>query len=363
MTHRGEPEFHDRTADRLLSQYGGDLAARLDDALDVEAGLREALLQVRHDAAVDRLGWVLDVEAGLRAVLPPLPPSSHTSTRSARRGDDNRFAWPVGASDRLSLRTNPHVATAYRALTRDIVVDGEYLTGDDARDLDLDLVRALAHDLDHAFTLGVDAERDRGGDFRRGLERVRSLNLALRLDLERGTGRNHNGNRDHPHAIARDLDRVRAMIRVLDRIRARSRRQGASLGLLLDRAHSRARDLELALGRAGSDRVLTSTIVNIRVHEVARAIGMVLDRVAPALDLDSVHAFINDFTTADLRAVDLDGLDLAGVRWSETGTRWPAAVDVEELKSRSEETPPCSGIWVVRSGTATVRGLPVDMGS
>ncbi|MFI1533272.1 hypothetical protein [Streptomyces anandii] len=38
---------------------------------------------------------------------------------------------------------------------------------------------------------------------------------------------------------------------------------------------------------------------------------MVLDRVVPALDLDSVHAFINDFTTADLRAVDLVGLDLA----------------------------------------------------
>ncbi|WP_329348904.1 hypothetical protein OG226_12080 [Streptomyces sp. NBC_01261] len=360
MTYHPEPEFHDQTVDHLLDQYGRNLAAHLEDVLDVEAGLREALLQVRHDAAVDRLGWVLDVEAGLRAVLPSFSPSSQPITRPTNRGrSDSGIAWPVGASDRLSLRTNPHVVTAYRALTRDIAIARDHLTRDHARDLDLDLVRALADDLDHAVGLGADTERDRDGEFQRGLERVRSLNLAVSLDLERGTGRNRN----HPHAIARDLDRVRAMLRVLHRIRVRGRRQGSSLGLLLDRAHSRARDLELVLERVGShDRVLTSTLVNIRVNEVARAIGTVLDREAPALDRDSVHAFINDFTTADLRAVDLDGLDLAGVRWSETGTQWPPALDVEELKSRSEETSPYSGIWVVRSGTATVRGLAVDLG-
>ncbi|MFJ4689078.1 hypothetical protein [Streptomyces sp. NPDC088789] len=191
----------------------------------------------------------------------------------------------------------------------------------------------------------------------RGLERACALNRALTLDLERGTDRNH------PHTIARDLDRVRAMLRVLDRVRVPGRSLSSSLRLLLDRAHSRTRDLELALERVGSpERVLTSTIVAIRVNEVSRAIGMVLGQEAPALERDSVHAFINDFTMADLGAVDLDGVNLAGVRWSETGTQWGPAVDVQELKSRSEETPPHSGIWVVRSGTATVRGLAVDSG-
>jgi hypothetical protein len=357
VTHRPEPEFHDQTVDRLLNRYERDLANRLDNILDVEAGLREALLQGCHDVALDDLNGILDVEAGLRTVLPPLQGSSQSPPRSTKEGHADRFSWPVRASDRLALRTNAHVAKAYLALTRDVAVAQDHLTRDHARDLDLDLVRALAHDLDHAFSRSKDTECDRDGDFVRGLERASALNRALTLDLERGTDRNH------PHTIARDLDRVRAMLRVLDRVRVRGRSQGPSLGLLLDRAHSRTRDLELALERVGShERVLTSTIVAIRVNEVSRAIGMVLDQEAPALDRDSVHAFINDFTMADLRAVDLDGVNLAGVRWSETGTQWPPAVDVQELKSRSEETPPHSGIWVVQSGTATVRGLAVDSG-
>lgn len=359
MTHLPEPGHRDDQAvDRFLAQCELRLTAYLDNVLDVEAGLREALLPSRHKAAVDRLGVILDVEAGLRAVLPPAASSSSVPRRPAEgRPDVDRFTWPVRASDRLSLRTNPHVTRAYRALTRDVAIAREHLTRDHARDLDLDLVRALAHDLDQAVSLGVDTERNRDADLERGLERARSLNLAVTNDLERGTDRNH------PHAIIRDLDRVRAMLRVLDRIRVRRRWESTSLGLVLDRAHSRTRDLELALERVGSHgRVLASTIVNIRVNEVVRAIGMVLDGEAPALDKDSVHAFINDFTAADLRAVALEGIDLAGVQWSESGTHWPPEVDVEELKSRSEETPPHSGVWVVRSGTATVRGFAIDLG-
>lgn len=362
MTHHPETEFHDRSADHLFLDYGRDLAAHLDTVLDIEAGLREVLVQVRHDAAVDRLGWVLDVEAGLRALLPPVSVSSPADTRAAEgRRNVSRLAWPVGATDRLSLRTHPYVVAAYRALTRDIAVAQDHLTRDHAHDLDLDLVHALARDLDQALRLSVGTERVRNDVLRRGLERVCSLNVALTLDLERTTGRHCE--RNHPHALARDLDRVRAMLRVFDRVRVHGRRERASLGLLIDRAHSRIRDLELVLERVGThDRVLTSTIVNIRVNEVGRAIGMVLGREAPVLDVDTVHAFINDFTTADLRSIDLNDIDLAGVRWSEAGTRWPPAVDVEELKSRSDETPVHSGIWVVRSGTATVRGFAVDLG-
>lgn len=68
-----------------------------------------------------------------------------------------------------------------------------------------------------------------------------------------------------------------------------------------------------------------------------------------------MRAFLDDFTTSDLRAADLSGLDLGGVRWSESGTRWPATVDVDDLKARSEQEG--GGIRVVRSGTTTMRDL------
>ncbi|MDX2936984.1 hypothetical protein [Streptomyces ipomoeae] len=71
---------------------------------------------------------------------------------------------------------------------------------------------------------------------------------------------------------------------------------------------------------------------------------------------------MDDFTTADLRTaylrtVDLTGIDLSGVHWSQYTTQWPSAMDVEDLKTRSAETPPGSGIRVAQSGTATIRGF------
>jgi hypothetical protein len=94
-----------------------------------------------------------------------------------------------------------------------------------------------------------------------------------------------------------------------------------------------------------------------RSDEVKQVISDVLGRELPALSEESVEAFLNDFTTSDLRTADLKGIDLDGVRWSETRTRWPEAVDVEDLKNRSKETLVGSGVWVVQSGSATLRDL------
>ncbi|MFC7650354.1 hypothetical protein ACFQX6_65980 [Streptosporangium lutulentum] len=70
---------------------------------------------------------------------------------------------------------------------------------------------------------------------------------------------------------------------------------------------------------------------------------------------DSLQAFLNDFTTADLRAASLIDIDMEGVRWSECGTLWPPELNVEDLKMRSEEVGVGSGTYVVGSGSATVR--------
>ncbi|MBO3752988.1 hypothetical protein J5X84_43675 [Streptosporangiaceae bacterium NEAU-GS5] len=82
--------------------------------------------------------------------------------------------------------------------------------------------------------------------------------------------------------------------------------------------------------------------------------GQVLGRDVPVLGEDEVHTFLDDFTTADLRTVTLIGIDLGDVRWSEHGTQWPDGVNVEDLKTRSEETPEGSGIYVIRSGEAAM---------
>jgi hypothetical protein len=282
VTHRPEHDPRDQAVEHWLRHHQRTLTDALDDVLDTEAGLREALLQSRHDTAADGLDTVLNVEAGLDAILPtprePTPtshPATHETTQDHTTTEE--LLQSLSPSDRMILRNHPDVAAASRAL-----------------DLDLD------RELDHVRVGDLDLDRD--------LVRDRDRYLA----------------RDR--ALVGDLDLARALARALDLVR----------------------DL---------DRALVGTIIDIRTNQVRRAIGLVLRREPPALDRNSVHAYLDDFTTADLRTAELTGVSLVGVRWSEYGTQWPPSVDVGVLKAHSEETPPGSGTWVVRSGTATVRGL------
>jgi hypothetical protein len=52
-------------------------------------------------------------------------------------------------------------------------------------------------------------------------------------------------------------------------------------------------------------------------------------------------------TDDDLSQIELTGSDLVGILWSEHGTRWPGGTDMEELRARSQETSPDSGVYVV----------------
>jgi hypothetical protein len=45
--------------------------------------------------------------------------------------------------------------------------------------------------------------------------------------------------------------------------------------------------------------------------------------------------------------VDLGEADLTGIHWSEQGTQWPPGTDVEDLRRRSRETSPNSGVYVL----------------
>ncbi|MEU5282099.1 hypothetical protein AB0G87_37450 [Streptomyces asoensis] len=338
MTRHPEPGPDNQVVHRL-SQHHHAMTRTLDELLDIEAGLQEVLLHSHHDTATHDLGTVLDTEAGLAAILPPaLPTPPGPPCTPTAHSDAEAFLRTLSPADRLALRSHRAVREAIRALAsaltldRDLILD---LTLDLARDLaltlngdllsardrdqyllrDLVLARNLIHDLDRVLTLG----RHQDPALTQGLElaRSRARGLALDSDIDRDPNRARARNR------ARDLDRA------------------LTLALTL---HS-GRDVDNGL----------NFIVAVRNSEVRRTIELTLNREVPVLDEHSLHTLLDDFTTADLRNTDLAGLDLGGIHWSEHSTQWPAAADVEDLKTRSDEAAPGSGTWIIRSGTATIR--------
>ncbi|MFJ3310359.1 hypothetical protein ACIPSA_46710 [Streptomyces sp. NPDC086549] len=387
MTHHPEHDPRDQAVKLWLEQHQHAVTNALDDALDVEAGLHEILLHSRHNSAVDDLDTILNTEAGLADILPATterPPATTRDANDTAHGHAGTDEFPVSASpaDRMALRNHPDVKAASDALTSALVIGfrldqehGVYLDLGYARahvaSLGRDLIRNLIRDIQdaRAFSSGLapGSEYDRalsvGLDLARSLDRVFSpthdpddaLNRALDIVLAIS------------HALA--LNRTLALQRALDR--AEDLNRILSVGRALNHAHHHdiARGLDDALNCAyalnpnpapdivlnpAHSRILAKAVIDVRTDEVRRAIGLALLQDPPPLDTDSVRAFLDDFTTADLRTTNLADVDLDGVRWSQHTTRWPKTMDVELLKTHSEETPPGSGNWTVQSGTATI---------
>ncbi|GLV86844.1 hypothetical protein Slala03_65330 [Streptomyces lavendulae subsp. lavendulae] len=357
MTRRhGAGHPGDEAVDRWLAHHGRALADALGEALDIGAGLREVLVQSRQDDAEDSLEDVLDEESGLAAILPADPSPSTGRTPGPRgRTAAQEFLGSVSPADRLTLRCDPEVTAAARCLDRAVDLtrdpDGGQLVlaraVDLARDLVLDISRA--GDLDYDIVLALDPVLAQG--LAHALRSATAIE-ALHLPVARAFARN---SLSDDIAVARDLNLARA--RGLGTARARCR----DLNRVLDRARDlalrlagAARDVD-AVHRAEEASGLADVLVAIRAEQVGRAIARVTRQEPPPLDKDTALAFLHDFTTADLRTADLKGIDLGGVHWSESGTRWPAAVDLDDLKRRSVETPAGSTTWVVRWGTAEYR--------
>lgn len=100
-------------------------------------------------------------------------------------------------------------------------------------------------------------------------------------------------------------------------------------------------------------------VASILAEELCDMLG--IERLSEGTDLAGlVHALRNgaldDFSYADLSEVENLTLDdLAGVRWTLTGTLWPPTLDTSALKEQSSETKPGSGIYVVMTPGATDR--------
>ncbi len=85
-------EFNDAAApedsavDAWLDERAHALQAGLTGLLDVEAGLREALLYARHTDTVADLAPIVDIDAGLAQILPPRRPQSPTASTGSSAG-------------------------------------------------------------------------------------------------------------------------------------------------------------------------------------------------------------------------------------------------------------------------------------
>ncbi|MFI6143670.1 hypothetical protein ACIBCC_36460 [Streptomyces griseus] len=355
MTDHPTHDYDGQAVSNRLGQYQRALDESLDGVLDIEAGLREILIHSRHDTAVDALGAVLNTEAGLADVLqstaqPQAPDAAGTHRRPPVRGS----LPALSPADRMGLRDHPDVQAAQRGLVQIRARVRVHLSYEFALNLASNLARGLIRDLDRDLDRNHDHDSD--PDFAFDLARIREsvgdLDAALRMPPTWYLDR----------TLAQDLNRY--LDRVHERARARARGLDLDFVLMLDRILDRIRDFARILDFAGDldstlnhDRALNRAryvFVEIRSNEVCRAIGLALRRESPVLDAASVSALLDDFTHDDLRDTDLRGIDFSGVHWSPQ-TRWPPAVDIEALKARSDETPPGSGIWIVRSGTTTVR--------
>jgi hypothetical protein len=338
--------------DPWLASRHTELIRDIAVTLDLEAGLRDATLPAQHTKLVADLGRVLDVDAGLATILPaPAPPAatphptSNTGPEPAGRDRaadpvDGILAWLTNLGDghRLAIR-NELWLDYFEACLVALACLHEIRSATDlalAPDPDPDPDRthtaralALAFDrdraLDRELALAFDRALARARDLDLDLARDHARELALAFDRALALA--------HAHVLARDLARAHAreLALAFDRALARARVLARALDHALD--HARARDHALALACA-LDHVL--------VHAKDLANNLVTMDSGWATDFDRTRleqvrnrldAVRHDYVGADLRDVDLTGLDLRGIRWS-GATRWPPSWE-EALRAGS----------------------------
>jgi hypothetical protein len=237
------------------------------------------------------------------------------------------MAAAIAAADpaaRLALRRHPVILTVILSdlLARTLAIANK-ADRDVARDVArvIDLVRDIARDIDSDLGASWNLDSDLA------LARARDLNVDRAHDLTRDLG------------LARSLDRAFGLARAVDRDLTRDLGLGRDRALVREVAVACERDYPRALDRA-VDLAYRAALV------VGGALGVrQVDGLATAL-LDGA---LDDFTPANLAHADLTGLDLTGVRWSASGTRWPPGTDVDALRARSREAAPGTGIYVIAS--------------
>ncbi|MBD0742939.1 hypothetical protein [Streptomyces sp. CBMA152] len=337
--------------------------------LDVEAGLREVLLHSSHKTLVEGLDAVVNVEAGLAAILPQTPLARHlpvpVASSSREPASVREVLARVSPGARIALRVRPSVVAGYEALEAlDVALTDWQQVHRLVRRLDGVLSGSVVDDFEQARTLSrklqhraeqiCDVLWEAKGFVRHGFDEALD---AVLVDIRRVSGELAGASGLAVEFSSPPRASNRRFFLEARAARRAERERAEQLNQFVDRPRALVDDLS-ALVRRGdwavrhlshecSERVRGIFIHELDVHDF------------PVLDFAQVKAFLDDFTTADLRTAVLAGVDLDGVRWSVAKTRWPASTDVEDLKARSVASPPGSGIFTIRSGTATICE-PVD---
>lgn len=317
-----------QAVDRWLKGQYLQLRSGLSLQLDVDSGLREARNQARHAELVHGLGRTLDPEAGLAAILRPrsrqmpgLP--APTQDHLAEHSPVTRSVRAVCPATRLSVRANPNTTPTILGILLVRVLDLAV-----ALSLDHYHSHARARDLAHALALDLARVRDRAGDPGVAGAHFRALELANAIDVD------INFDLDH---LARDIAGDQALML------AHSLASGVDAVLAddLDQVRTRDRDRLRDLLRA---RTRGRDLAHTHTRAIAAMLGLA---TAAGLSDALLSGVLDDFTDDDLSEIELTETDLVGILWSADGTHWPRGTDMEELRARSQETSPDSGVYVV----------------
>jgi hypothetical protein len=325
----------DPALERWEAEQRAALAADLAAALDVDAGLREALLGRHHAAVAGDVAERLDVDGGLAAILPTTgretavaydhPPSSLPRPEAPV----SQVAEIVGArapAERLVIRDDPRI----EGLGVVFAVVHAHALAEQLTVIDRSRVRTLSEVVERAHEMVLRLTRSNPAKGQVGLAAARPGMVAAGL-----------------------IDVLRLLDGVAQDGEADIRRVRARLSYLIEATSELAvavRGWASPSYPVGAFPVSLDVFADVDLEEAAFA----EDSEARSFDRE-LEAARNDFTTADLSRVDLAPVRLGRLRWSER-TRWPSAAWRDLVRDRSVE---------VERGVYEVRDDPVrrDLGT
>jgi hypothetical protein len=272
------------TADRWI----GSLHTALDDVIDLERGLADAMLSRDHDTLTNRLGDALDLDAGLAEVLRESAPGPFTSLVALA---DTLACMPP--AERLAARTWLPVGLIAEALV-------------------------LADFLPRIHP--VSDELGKAGRLTRA-----DIGATARLEVQ---------------VLLREIPRANADIRVV------AERLVDSLRWLTEEKLHWARYHARHLAQLCRDRLFSVLTRISNAPDLAEGHSEVAVAAAVVVPLSRVMAALTGMAGADLTSADLTGIPLAGVRWSPE-TRWPWDWQAWIAENSVQVSP---GLYEIREG-------------
>lgn len=371
MTERDTVEGCD-VVDGWFERQRNTLLRGLDSLLDVEAGLCEIMLQPQNDTMTASLNSLLDVESGLAAVIPRRSRPEKSEPIESRHQEllSEKFLLTVMTPpDRIVLRRNPAVVQSLEILKHlpsleQVLLDAQ----ENAQRLEYSTFADRNVKVEMAFTASISF----GFSTRSIATLIADMGDFVHASIDEDVAL---ALRESVHSSERltaviSLAREAAEKLNFHREKGEGRRLfGPSWRnfLAIQMEYEQASELTESEVRhhVGELREIVTRLTQKISHFSHACRHRVRHILAcetgvssfPSITLDELRMFLDDFTEADLRDAKLLGVDLAGVRWSVHETLWPAAVDVEHLKTLSDEVISGSGIYVIRAGTATIREL------